>query len=337
MFRILCLDGGGIKGVFTAAALARIENLTNKSIIDHFDLIAGTSTGGIVAIGLALGHSAQSLLSFYRDRGPRIFPSTGLLERSTALIRQLFVGPKHSQTILRQELSNVLGKRSFGESKCRLVIPAYDAVGGRIYVFKTAHAAGLVNDVKTAAIDVALATSAAPTYFAAARTDRDGRFVDGGVWANSTVMIALVEAAAVLRQPLSEINILSIGTTTEPFSIARNSRASALKWNIGLVDLMMEAQVEAAQAEASLLLDCRLHRVDFKADHGRFALDNANELAIADLARLGSNEIEKKRNIDLICDRFVNGASAKKFVPLMQTDAHASPTSQQRRAHSDGG
>src|SRR5262249_46139902 len=240
MFRVLCLDGGGIKGVFTAAALARMEDQTKHQVIKHFDLIVGTSTGGILAIGLAMGLSPHELLAFYRKRGPVIFPATSLVRRSTGLFRQLFIGPKLSHTVLRRELAAVLQSRKFGEAKCRLAIPSYDAIAGRIYIFKTSHAPGLANDIHVPALDVALATSAAPTYFAAAATEGDGRFVDGGVWANNPVMIGIVEAVAFLRIPLSDVDILSVGTTTQPFSIAKNQDASALKWNIGLVNLMFE-------------------------------------------------------------------------------------------------
>jgi patatin-like phospholipase/acyl hydrolase len=316
MFRILCLDGGGIKGVFTAAALARIEDQTKSRIVDHFDLICGTSTGGIIAVGLAMGLSAQTLLDFYRERGPHIFPTMGLVGRTFGILRQLFVGPKLSHAILRRELHSVLGDSRFGEARCRLAIPSYDAVRSRIYVFKTPHHPRFVNDRDTFAVDVALATSAAPTYFAAASTQQGGRFVDGGVWANSPVMVALVEAVSFLNVPLADIDLLTIGTTTEPFSIAKNEAASALKWNIGLVDLMFEAQSEAAQAQVGLLLDGRVHRINFQSTANRFSLDNANETAIADLTNLGRTEVERKVHTEVIVRRFVNGVAAAKYKPL---------------------
>jgi len=316
MFRILCLDGGGIKGVFTAAVLKRIEELSKKRIADHFDLICGTSTGGILAIGLGLGLTSAELLEFYRQRGPLIFPGTSLVERKWGLLRQVFVGPKFSHETLRAEIAGILKDRKFGESRCRLVIPSYDAVSGRIYIFKTAHAPRLVNDINVPALDVALATSAAPTYFASASAGQYGRFVDGGIWANCPAMVGLIEAASFLKIPMNDVSILNIGTTSEPFSIANNTHASALKWNVGLVNLMSEAQMEATIKQAELLAEGRMHRINFQATAGRFSLDNASTRAIDDLTNIGVNEAQKREHTDIVFTQFVNGIPAPPFKPL---------------------
>jgi uncharacterized protein len=118
---------------------------------------------------------------------------------------------------------------------------------------------------------VALATSAAPTYFSAAPfpTHRDGSYVDGGVWANCPALVALVEAAAILKQPLSNIDILSIGTTTTPFSISKNKNAGALKWNLGLLNLMFDTALirAAAVPSASALLDQRDRSATMRIHH----------------------------------------------------------------------
>lgn len=187
-FRILALDGGGIKGSFTAGVLAALEKDTGQRCVDHFDLIAGTSTGGIIALGLGLGLSAAEIVEFYTNHGPKIFPSTSLARRWSSVLRHLFQ-PKHSQQALRVALTEVLGERKLGESLRPLVIPTYDAVGGRIFLLKTAHHEHLRHDYEAPAINVALATAAAPTYFAATRFPNHGNnsYVDGGVWANSPV------------------------------------------------------------------------------------------------------------------------------------------------------
>ena len=296
-FRILALDGGGIKGTFSAAVLAALEDATQCRCADHFDLIAGTSTGGIIALGLALGMTAQEIASFYEEHGPAIFPSSSLASRSTGIFRQLFLGPKHSHATLREKLSLVLGDRTFGDSKVRLVIPTYDAINGRNFVLKTAHHPRFVFDVSAPAVDVALATSAAPTYFEAAPfpAHANSSYVDGGVWANCPVMVGLMEAICFLDVSVDVIDILSIGTTTTPFSIAEHTRSSALRWNTGLVNLMFEAQVEAALAQASLLTKGRLHRINTLVRAGDFSLDDARPEMIRQLIVRGRARGVQKR------------------------------------------
>ena len=281
-----------------------------------FDLICGTSTGGILAIGLSLGLSARELLDFYRGRGPAIFPGTSLVERTANVFRQFFLGPKFSQDALRRQIVAILGDRKFGEARCRLAIPSYDAVAGRIYIFKTAHDPRFVNDVGLPAVEVALATSAAPTYFQAARAGQFGKYVDGGVWANCPAMVGLVEAISFLKVPLGEIRVLSVGTTSEPFNISKNSKESAARWNVGFVNLMFEAQMEATTTQVGLLLGDRMHRINYVAPPGRFSLDDASADAINDLAGPGEAEAQKKAHTDVVFRELVNGTPAAVFQPL---------------------
>jgi patatin-like phospholipase/acyl hydrolase len=316
MFRILSLDGGGIKGAFSASALAAWEEDTKKSIIDYFDLITGTSTGGIIAIGLALGIPASKIRDFYRDSGPTIFPNTSLVERVTGSAFQLF-GTKYSHDTLRKELTKVFGSRKFGEAKCRLVIPTYDAIGGRIFLLKTAHHERFRFDINAPAVDVALATSAAPTYFKAAPfpQHQGASYVDGGVWANNPVLVGLVEAVHFLEMPLDQIDILSVGTTSEPFSIAQHADSGIAQWNKGLVELMFEGQMEAALAQATLLVNGRVHRVNHTARAADFSLDDTRPEKIQQLINLGRGEAVKKLNLDVVWSRFLNGTPAKPFTP----------------------
>src|SRR6516162_8324692 len=94
-FRILSLDGGGIMGAFAASALATFERATGRRIVEHFDLITGTSTGGIIAVGLAMGASAAEICSFYETQGPNIFPAGGGMGGWVRLLRNL-TRPKFS-------------------------------------------------------------------------------------------------------------------------------------------------------------------------------------------------------------------------------------------------
>ena len=228
-YRILALDGGGIKGAYTASILATWEKETGKRIVDHFDLISGTSTGGIIAIGLGLGLSAQDILEFYQNYGAKIFPNLGLRQK-LSLTLQHFFRPKYSHESLRAALTAVFGDRLFGESQSRLVIPTYDAVRGRIFVMKTAHLPRFTLDYKAKAVDVALTTSAAPTFFDPAKfaSHANNVYVDGGVWANCPALVALMEAYHFLNQPLDQIDVLSVGTTKEPSALLFQLRNLAI-------------------------------------------------------------------------------------------------------------
>jgi hypothetical protein len=142
--------------------------------------------------------------------------------------------------------------------------------------------------------------------------------VDGGVWANSPVMVAVTEAVAFLGVPLDGIDVLSVGTTTTPFNIARHADAGIAQWNAGLVELMFEGQMEADLAQAKLLLSGRLHRIDVTAPEGEFSLDDARPEKIQRLINLGRGEAVKKINLDVVKARFLNGVAAAAFKPFHQ-------------------
>ena len=315
-FRILALDGGGIKGAFTASVLASLEEHCKARAVDHFDLIVGTSTGGILAVGLGLGFPAKDLLQFYLDKGPEIFSVTSVTGK-LGLLRQL-MKPKHSSANLENALSEILGERKFGESRCRLAIPTYDAVGGRAFVMKTAHHERFVHDINALAVDVAMATSAAPTYFEAREfpAHPGSYYVDGGIWANSPAMVGLTEAIGFLGAKPEEIDILNIGTTSSPFSIADRRRSGVAQWNFGLISLMFEAQAETARAQAGLIAG-GFHRIDATVRTGRFSLDKATPKAIKQLVALGRGEAVKRRHLEIVQERFLNGTPAAPFIPLV--------------------
>lgn len=318
MFRILSLDGGGVKGAFTAAVLAEYEKVAGGPLYRYFDLITGTSTGGILAIALGMGIPAADLVGFYREHGPVIFPSTSTFTRLRNSLRWL-VAPKHSHAVLREKLVKVFGERRYGEAKTRLVIPTYEAVGGRIFLLKTGHHPRFQYDVDALAVDVALATSAAPTYFAAAPfpEHKGASYIDGGVWANSPVLVGLTEALAFLGAEIEDVAMLSIGTTSSPFNIADQAKAGVVQWNAGLIDLLMEAQSEAARAQVALLLGDRLQRIDVTTRSSRFGLDTATPKQIDELIQLGRGEAVKKANLEHVTKLFLTGQPVPTFMPVV--------------------
>ena len=317
----MSLDGGGIKGAFTAAVLAEWEKSTGRVIVDHFDLIAGTSTGGIIALGLGLGVTAEEILKFYRDKGPKIFPNITAQQKLSLNIRHLWE-PKYSAEPLREALRGVFGDKRLKDAKCRLLIPAYDVVAGRVYLFKTRHDPRFLFDKDALAVEIALATAAAPTFFEQAKVSAHSGaiYVDGGVWANCPALLAVTEAVHFLGVPLDSIDLLRVGTLSEPASFVHDAKAGWFKikpglieWTPQLVGLMFRGQMEAAWKTADLLTGGRSVYVDAIVEPGIYSLDAVHQ--VDRMIVLGRGEAVKRAFWEPVNSRFLNGQPAEKFVP----------------------
>jgi uncharacterized protein len=277
--RILSIDGGGIKGVLPASFLAQIEQVTGERVVDHFDLIAGTSTGGIIAMGLALGLPASAILDFYRDFGPQIF---GLLSRSAwasrvdGLMRTMrrAVAPKHPAKPLREALERVFGDRCIGECLTRVIVPAYHGDRRSVYVFKTSHHPRFEFDYREKIVDALLATAAAPTYLPPHQTSSGAVLIDGGVWANNPAGMAAVEAVGVLGWKPSETRLLSLGCGDE--ITIPNISGGIISLGLGALDLLMQGQAVGSLGSAKILLGPEnIIRIDPSVPKGQFRLDDA--------------------------------------------------------------
>lgn len=194
--RVLSIDGGGILGTFPAAFLASIEQQLDKPIGEYFDLISGTSTGGIIALGLGIGLSASEILRMYEENGSEIFGQHGnllqnFLANKLRFIRWLY-RRKYSSEKLRSTLVSLFGDQRLGDAKHRLVIPAWNPTAQSVYIYKTPHHPRLRTDYKSRLIDAALATSAAPTYFQQHMTEEGVGLIDGGIWANNPIAVAVL-------------------------------------------------------------------------------------------------------------------------------------------------
>ena len=293
-FRILTIDGGGIRGVFPAAYLAELEKrfLGGRSIADHFDLIAGTSTGGIIALALAHGLTAQQALEIYVDRGERIFPTDKGWRKWRRVLRWLSK-PKHDPAVLRAELAEVFGEKTLEAAIKRLVIPSFEGRHGEPFLYKTPHHPDYQLDRVKAFVDVALHTTAAPSYFPAVD---DGGYVmiDGGVWANNPIMNALVDVLACFDVPREDVRILSLGTGEATFTVEdRVGRGGVGHWAfLRAFKAAGRAQSKNALGQAFLLAGKNnVLRIDVPESDTPVALDDAPR-AIRELPLVARSLVE---------------------------------------------
>ena len=196
-------------------------------------------------------------------------------------IAHLFV-TKHSSEPLRAALEGVLGRRRLGESRTRLVIPAWHPVLERVYIYKTAHHPRLETDYKQPAIDAAMATAAAPTFLKPHMTESAVELVDGGVWANNPIGVAAIEAIGMLGWPGDRLKILSIGTINEPGKLPR--LRGKLPMAASVARLFMAGQAHSALGTAKIITGDVHHRkaiwrIDQTAAKGRYTLDNAGRIS----------------------------------------------------------
>lgn len=312
LFQILALDGGGAKALFTAHVLARLEQDLNVSISDSFDLIAGTSAGGIVALALGAGLAPCEIVTHFKSLVRTVFPSAR--RRWWHWPRQL-TNPIYDADALRTVLEGVLGETILRDSAKRLVIPAWDVQAGTVHIFRTPHHRRLRRDWRLSMVDVALATSAAPVYFPAARVD-DHRLIDGGVWANNPSVVAITEAVSMLDVPLRAIRILNVGAIDQiKLHPKRLDRGGLLNWAKPIAPLILDAGSRGGQGIAEHLIGRGNYtRFDALVPGELYSLDSADPDDVAGLAASVS------RNLSPIYTERFASHRATEYTPLIGPD-----------------
>lgn len=272
-FNILTIDGGGIRGIFPAMFLASIEaelksrGVEKYRIYENFQLISGTSTGGIIAIALALGIPAAEILDLYLDNAAVIFG------KKRNGIGRLF-NSAHDRTpledLIRKKFKDANGGAEpiLKDSKTNVCVPIYDLMQGKPSVLKNNYHPRFMRDYHIPAYQAALATSAAPTYFdpySTSYTDLNGmkqtfsNKVDGGVVANNPALLTIIEAQKAFDKQLSDLQVLSIGTGYQRFADACERKRWGIKyWMLEsdkkrLIELFMQGQSQLVQNLISLL------------------------------------------------------------------------------------
>ena len=263
-FRILSLDGGGIRGVLTAALLERLEQ-SNPGFLSRVDLFAGTSTGGILALALASGMSPAEARNLYERLGANVFSDS--LWDNIMDIGQVR-GAQYSNRTLKEELTNQFGSMTLGELPQKVIISSFDldneATGlGKVRSWKPKYFhnfPGDDSDGHERVTDVALYTSAAPTYFPVYQG-----YVDGGVVSNNPSMCAIAQALEpnTGKSKLRDVRVLSVGTGVNPrYLPAQDEDWGFVQWAPHLVSLILEGSMGLVDYQCRQLLGAQYIRVN---------------------------------------------------------------------------
>jgi predicted acylesterase/phospholipase RssA len=317
VIKVLSIDGGGIRGIIPALVLAEIEKRTARPIAQLFDLIAGTSTGGIVALGLSIPktpaqplYTGLQLSEMYERDGARIFscPRLHTLAACGNLRRA-----KYPAAGIEKVLLEYFGHSRLRDAATDLLITGYEIERSFPFFFRSAIARERA-DYDFPAREVARATSAAPTYFEPMKLP-SGTFtdhytlIDGGVFANNPAACALVEARTT-HADATDFLVVSLGTgeltRCLPYDQAKNW--GAVRWAMPVLDLVFDGVSRTVDYQLRQLMpaaegDCqRYYRFQTTLDHRNHGLDDASPANITALTALAYNLIERESaKLDRLC------------------------------------
>ena len=286
--RVLAIDGGGIRGIIPALVLADLERRTGRRVAELFDMVAGTSTGGILACALTIpgAQPASDLVRIYRDRGPRIFRRS-LWQRVTSA--EGLLDEKHDDRELVRALRDELGDARLSDATTGVLVTSYDLVARQPHFFKSWRP-----DRDASMVDVAHATAAAPTYFEPLALD--GRsLVDGGVFATNPAMCAYAEAQRL--RPGEPCYVVSLGTGELTQSIPHERAAGwgLVAWVRPLIDVVFDGVADTVDYQLRhVCLEGDYVRLQTVLDRASDALDDASERNLRLLEEQGRDLIAEE-------------------------------------------
>jgi uncharacterized protein len=335
--KILSIDGGGIRGILPAIILNYIEEQTKQRIANMFDLIAGTSTGGILALGLNKVNSdsninrepeytARELVDFYLENGKKIFTEY-IPSAADDLIQPKF-NPKGREEVLNR----VFGKTPIERALKQVFITSYDIELRLPVLFTSNPDLEDTNNLDCRKVckgftmaQAAMATSAAPTFFPPYKLDTVHRtsegyyaLVDGGLFANNPTSLAMMEAEIAYHKKTgenlhrSEILVVSLGTgsLTHRYRYKEVKDWGQLKWVLPLLSITLDSQSEsvAYQLEQTMVTrgEARNYyrfQVPLSSENNRDRIDNVSSANLEYLKLLGKTLIEQRRKeLDELCE-----------------------------------
>ena len=300
--RVLAIDGGGIRGLIPALVLAELERRTGRRTAELFDLVAGTSTGGILACALTRPDAlpAAEVAELYVSEGPRIFDRS--LLRTVSSVDGV-LEERYASDGLVSALERFLGDARLADTVVPIFVTAYDIEARQATFFRTGE-----DDASLA--DVAHATSAAPTYFEPARVG--GRaLIDGGVFAANPALCAYVDLVRDGRAPeLRVLASLGTGEQTRPIRYEDARGWGQLGWARPVIDVMLSSQSETVGFGLSQLLGERYVRLQRRLEIAADDLDDASPRNLARLRQEAEALIaERSGGIDALCAQLTSRSS----------------------------
>jgi patatin-like phospholipase/acyl hydrolase len=302
--RILAIDGGGIRGLIPAVVLAELEARTGRRISELFDLIAGTSTGGILACGLTRpadaggpAYTAADLVGLYESEGPEIFHRSLLVP----------VGPddapvrdeRYDDAGLMAALHRYLGAAALSQTLTDVFVTAYEIERRETFAFRSSRARGdPAHDFML--VDAARATAALPTYFAPARVrdvagEATWALADGGLYASNPALAAVADARASGGGEVALVVSLGTGQPTRRLALEEASAWGRAQWARPLLDLVFAGMASTVDAELSRLLpEGRYVRLQTRLDDASDDLDDAGDRNLEALRRVGARLVEER-------------------------------------------
>lgn len=272
-FKILAIDGGGIRGVVPAHIIHRVHSEYGIIPSKYFDMIAGTSTGAIIAAALACEIEPSKIIALYKEHGIKIFKKKksfwpNFIKRG---VHSLYV---HDE--LKKLLKDIFGDKKLGDVKIPLLLPSTDIGNGSVHIFKSGYSSNFTRDTNVFVRDAVIASCSAPTYFDPYMLDEKYLLSDGGLWANNPALTATIEAIHRQNIPPSLIRVFSVGT-----GISKTYYQSANRWGLftgwklqSLISFILSLQSQAAHNHLSLMLrETQLLRLNFESD-GELPLDD---------------------------------------------------------------
>lgn len=296
-FKILSLDGGGVRGYLSILILANIEKYLNDSdganlpIGKRFDLIAGTSTGGLIALGLAIGKTANELVDFYEKKIPKVFSD----ENRRNIFKKAF-SSKYDPSQLKIALEEFFGGKTLHDVVVDVCVTTTSLQNGYPRLYKSGYLKRNESRLDESLVDIGLATSAAPSYFPAHSSKHSSNLIDGGLCANNPSMVALVEACQFEKASHRGVNVinnsplglrenaclLSIGTGAQcsmPYDYKKLASGGGLSWYpvFPILEITMQGQSLMAHHQSKFLMGDAYMRInpDLKFP---MALDDAKQM-----------------------------------------------------------